>query len=123
MDIIVTIGAGFIRSNLVKNFLDYGEEIVVQDDMHTGSLSNLDHEVATWRLFRPAAMILKQDLKPEAIYHLGTPSSTSMYRRDPFLVAWPLTAIFPSLNWPGSSLQSRFMPLLLRFTAALSLSS
>ena len=87
MSILVTGGAGFIGSNLVENLLASGEEVVVLDNMHTGSLDNLESLNGNLRVIQASCNdILRQDLKPEAIYHLGIPSSSPMYRRDPFLV-------------------------------------
>ena len=37
MSTLVTGGAGFIGSNLVEDLLQAGEDVVVLDNMHTGS--------------------------------------------------------------------------------------
>jgi len=42
MSTLVTGGAGFIGSNLVEELLAAGEDVVVRDNMHTGSPSNLE---------------------------------------------------------------------------------
>jgi len=42
MKVLVTGGAGFIGSNLVRRFLDEGDEVVVLDDLSTGYGHNLD---------------------------------------------------------------------------------
>jgi UDP-glucose 4-epimerase len=85
--ILVTGGAGFIGSNLVENLLASGEEVVVLDNMHTGTLSNLGDLDGSSKVIQASCIdILRQDLKPEAIYHLGIPSSSPMYKKDPFLV-------------------------------------
>lgn len=87
MSILVTGGAGFIGSHLVEDLLASGEEVVVLDNMHTGTLSNLEELDGNLKAIQAGCNdILRQALKPEAIYHLGIPSSSPMYKRDPFLV-------------------------------------
>ena len=43
---LVTGGAGFIGSNIVEELVRMGEEVIVLDDLSTGSSSNLDSFVA-----------------------------------------------------------------------------
>lgn len=87
MSILVTGGAGFIGSNLVENLLSSGEEVIVLDNMHTGSTANLGCLGGYPRVIQASCNDIKgMDLRPEAIYHLGIPSSSPMYKRDPFLV-------------------------------------
>lgn len=45
MRILITGGAGFIGSHLVDHYLALGHEVVVVDDLSTGSLGNLAHHV------------------------------------------------------------------------------
>ena len=87
MSILVTGGAGFIGSNLVEALLKDGEEVVVLDNMHTGSPANLDGLDGSLKLIRANCNDLPGlDLHPEKIYHLGIPSSSPMYKQNPFLV-------------------------------------
>ncbi|NYT02050.1 MAG: NAD-dependent epimerase/dehydratase family protein [Methanosarcinales archaeon] len=87
MSILVTGGAGFIGSNLVEELLSQGKEVVVVDNMDTGSEDNLQDLQGSWELIRADCQeISGMDLNLRAIYHLGIPSSSPMYRRDPFLV-------------------------------------
>ena len=41
MKTVVTGGAGFIGSNLVRKLLDQGREVVIADDFSRGSIQNL----------------------------------------------------------------------------------
>ena len=87
MSILVTGGAGFIGSNLVEALLKNGEEVVVLDNMHTGSPANLDGLDGSLKLIRASCNDLAGlDLQPERIYHLGIPSSSPMYKANPHLV-------------------------------------
>jgi len=87
MSILVTGGAGFIGSNLTEDLLASGEEVVVLDNMHTGSKTNLDDLDGRLKVVQASCnRIPNLDLNPEEIYHLGIPSSSPMYKKDPFLV-------------------------------------
>lgn len=87
LSILVTGGAGFIGSNLVEDLLASGEEVTVLDNMETGSLLNLKDLDGRLNVIEAGcADAYMLDLKPKAIYHLGIPSSSPMYKRDPFLV-------------------------------------
>ena len=87
MSILVTGGAGFIGSNLVEALLRDGEEVVVLDNMHTGSPANLAGLNGSLNLIRSGCNDLPGlELQPEQIYHLGIPSSSPMYKANPLLV-------------------------------------
>lgn len=87
MGTLVTGGAGFIGSNLVENLLASGKEVTVLDNLHTGSLNNLEGFKGTLKVVKAdCADILNLNLEPEEIYHLGIPSSSPMYKKDPLFV-------------------------------------
>src|SRR5262245_43072214 len=46
MRLLITGGAGFIGSHLAEALLDRGHEVVVLDDLSTGSVDNLAHLIA-----------------------------------------------------------------------------
>lgn len=98
MSILVTGGAGFIGSNLVEELLKDGDEVVVLDNMHTGSPINLEGMNGNLKLVQASCNDLPGlDLHPEEIYHLGIPSSSPMYKKNPYLVGEALngfTAVF-----------------------------
>jgi UDP-glucose 4-epimerase len=80
MSTLVTGGAGFIGSNLVEELLASGEDVVVLDNMHTGSLINLEGLEGSLKIIKASCNELPgMDLHPEKIYHLGIPSSSPMY--------------------------------------------
>ena len=86
MDILVTGGAGFIGSNLVEA-LAKEHQITVLDNFHTGSMENLNGLQKKIRVLKGSCNdCLSLDLKPDLIFHLGIPSSSPMYRKNPLLV-------------------------------------
>lgn len=105
MSILVTGGAGFIGSNLTEDLFGVGRRGGFLDNMHTGSKTNLDDlddvEGSSSKL-QPNSRL---DLNPEEIYHLGIPSSSPMYKKDPFLVGEAIngtTAIFELARRTGA---------------------
>ncbi|MCW4020449.1 MAG: NAD-dependent epimerase/dehydratase family protein [Candidatus Bathyarchaeota archaeon] len=85
MEILVTGGCGFIGSNLAERLLKDGHSVTVFDNLHTGNLKNL--EGLDVKFFNEPYSRLPE-LAPEidAIFHIGIPSSTPMYKKDPGLV-------------------------------------
>lgn len=87
MTTLVTGGAGFIGSNLVEDLLASGKEVIVLDNMATGSPGNLANLLGRLSIIQASCNdIPRLDLNPDEIYHLGIPSSSPMYKREPLLV-------------------------------------
>jgi UDP-glucose 4-epimerase len=83
MKVIVTGGAGFIGSKLVKH-LSGSNEVVVLDNLHSGSINNLQGTKARF-VHMDAKEIAKLELEPDLIFHLGM-YSASAYYKDPKLM-------------------------------------
>jgi UDP-glucose 4-epimerase len=85
--ILVTGGAGFIGSNLVEDLLSSGEEVTILDNLNTGSMLNLEGLNGSLKVIKASCLDASSlDLDPSAIYHLGIPSSSPMYKKNPYLV-------------------------------------
>ena len=86
MKALVTGGAGFIGSNLVEALVD-DYEVTILDSLHTGSMDNLKSVQKDIKFIKGSCNnCLDLGLEPEIIFHLGIPSSSPMYKKDPFLV-------------------------------------
>ena len=78
MRILVTGGAGFIGSHLCDRLLADGHEVVVVDNLVTGSIENITHLAGN-----PAFRFIKHDVsnfvfvpgKIDAVVHLASPAS------------------------------------------------
>jgi UDP-glucuronate decarboxylase len=84
MKILITGGAGFLGTNLIKKLLERGDEIVVLDNLMTGKIENLaqfgnkvkfvEHDV-----INPLPELGSFDV----IYNMACPASPPAYQRDP----------------------------------------
>ena len=89
MKYLVTGGAGFIGSNLVKKLVKEKNEVIVLDNLSTGSLENLSSvKDKIDFVLSPVMKILNIEKirNLDGIFHLGIPSTTMIYRNNPFLV-------------------------------------
>lgn len=99
MSLLVTGGAGFIGSNLVEDLLASGEEVVVLDNLSTGSRQNLEGLPGKVKIIEASCLDLpKLEINPDGIYHLGVPSSSPMYKKDPFLVGEAINGMIAVLE-------------------------
>ena len=83
--ILVTGGAGFIGSNLVKNLLRDGHKIIVIDNLTTGSSDNLKAVKKEIKFIRSSVgkvLSIKELKGIDGIFHIGIPSSSPLYKKD-----------------------------------------
>ena len=85
MKVLVTGGAGFIGSNLVRALVERGDEVRVLDNFSTGSrdnLAGLDVEVVEGEL-RSYERVHAAVRGVELVYHLGALGSVPRSVQDP----------------------------------------
>jgi UDP-glucose 4-epimerase len=86
MKALVTGGAGFIGSNLVEALVG-SYEVNVLDNFQTGSMNNLEKVRKDIKVIKGSCNdCLNLGLEPDIIFHLGIPSSSPMYKKNPLLV-------------------------------------
>jgi nucleoside-diphosphate-sugar epimerase len=83
--VLVTGGAGFIGSNLVRALLERGDEVRVLDNFSTGNRANLDGldvDIVEGEL-RSYERVHRAMRKAEVVYHLGALGSVPRSVQDP----------------------------------------
>jgi UDP-glucose 4-epimerase len=92
MRAVVTGGAGFIGSTLVDRLVREGHQVVVVDDLSSGSLANLAAaqaepdravEVAEHDIRDPRTTALIADAAPEVVFHLAAQADVRVSVADP----------------------------------------
>ena len=88
MTVLVTGGAGFIGSNLVRELIALGEHVVAFDDLSTGSARNLEDVSGRLDLVigdvRDASAVRRAARGASAVFHLAALGSVERSIGDPF---------------------------------------
>lgn len=71
MKVLITGGAGFIGSNLVKGYLEKGYEVVVVDNFTTGKIENMNQSATYYEVdvCSPEFLEIVEKEKPDLINH------------------------------------------------------
>ncbi|MBS7625233.1 NAD-dependent epimerase/dehydratase family protein [Candidatus Bathyarchaeota archaeon] len=85
MKVLVTGGCGFIGSHLVERLVKDGHDVIVFDNLNTGNPKNIEG-LGVEFFNEPYEKIGSIAHNINIIFHLGMPSSSPMYKRDPYLV-------------------------------------
>ena len=100
MRILVTGGAGFLGSHIVDRLLDAKHEVVVADNLYTGSKTNIAKHLSN-----PDFEFLRHDvtiplvIEVDGIFNLACPASPIHYQRDP--VQTLKTSVHGAINMLG----------------------
>lgn len=100
MRILVTGGAGFLGSHIVDRLLDAKHDVLVADNLYTGSKSNVSSHLSN-----PNFEFLRHDVttplivEVDGIFNLACPASPIHYQRDP--VQTLKTSVLGAINMLG----------------------
>ena len=96
--VLVTGGAGFVGSHIVDGLLENGHEVLVVDDLSTGTCSNLpaNAEFVDFDVANDGFVSVVKSFGPDVISHLAAQSSVPVSMSDPNLDA--RVNIFGGLN-------------------------
>lgn len=84
MRILVAGGAGFIGSHLVEKLLERKYEVLVLDNLHTGSIENIGHLFSNTKFqFIKGDVSEPHKLSVNGIINLASPASPIHYQLDP----------------------------------------
>ena len=84
--VVVTGGAGFIGSHLTEALLEMGAQVMVIDNLLTGSRDNLAHlrpQFIEADVNQPVESYFPADVVPDLIFHLASPASPPKYQAKP----------------------------------------
>ena len=85
-NVLVTGGAGFIGSNLVRKLIDMGMSVVVVDNLSTGKIENVPETALFYEHDITDVEMLQRIFsahKPEYVFHLAAQASVSRSVREP----------------------------------------
>lgn len=118
MKILVTGGAGFIGSHLVKRLLMEGHSVTVVDNLSTGKLENVPSGAHFYHLDirdkRLSSILIKEN--PQLIYHLAAQTSVPLSVADPAEDA--AVNIMGSINLFHKAVENKVSKIIYSSTAA-----
>jgi UDP-glucuronate decarboxylase len=84
MRILVTGGAGFLGSHLCERLIEQGHEVVIIDNLQTGTMHNVAAFSGNRKVeFRKVSILEPATGHFDQIYNLACPASPPDYQRDP----------------------------------------
>lgn len=89
MKVLVTGGAGYLGSHLVDTFLKRGDEVYVVDNLSTGKIANIQHQIGNPRFHFVNDTILNESLmdrlvaQVDLVYHLAAVVGVKYVVQDP----------------------------------------
>jgi UDP-glucose 4-epimerase len=85
MKVLVTGGAGFIGSHLVKRLVEEGHEVLVVDNLFRGRKENLSEVMDKITFVEADVNDMKVDFSPDVVFHLAAVSQVMIAEEDPEL--------------------------------------
>jgi len=105
--VLVTGGAGFIGSHLVDNLISKNNQVLIVDDLSTGSRRNVNKKSKFIKLsttkYKPLMKIFSE-FKPEYVFHLAANTNVPLSIKDPIFdfqtLAGSLNLLEACRNYP-----------------------
>ena len=89
MKVLVTGGAGFIGSHLVDRLVDRGDDVLIVDDLSTGSRDNVDSgvDLVEMDIADPSSVDVVHRFRPDIVSHWAAQKAVVTSMDDPVLDA------------------------------------
>ena len=90
MKFLVTGGAGFIASHIVDRLVNEGHEVVIVDDLSTGSAENLNPDAKFYKMDirSPELASIFEEERPDYVDHHAAQVLVARSLREPMLDCW-----------------------------------
>ncbi len=98
MKVLVTGGCGFIGSHIAEELAKKGFDVTVLDDLSLGTTDNIK-DLNVKFIKGDSEIVATLDEQYDAILHNGIPSSSPMYKRDPYLVTKAIRGMISVLEY------------------------
>ena len=85
MKILITGGAGFIGSHVVDKLIEQGDEVLIIDDLSTGSEDNINQSAKFIKIDIADDKIseIMKEFQPEVVIHLAAQKNVRVSLEDP----------------------------------------
>lgn len=98
MKVLVTGGCGFIGSHIAEELYKRGFEVYILDDLSLGVAKNVEGMDVKF-IKGTSGDVIHLSERFDAILHNGIPSSSPMYKRDPYLISKTLGDMISILEY------------------------
>jgi len=99
---LVTGGCGFIGSHVAEGLVNRGFTVTVLDDLSLGTVKNIE-ELGVKFVKGDSQEVASMSERFDVLVHIGIPSSSPMYKRNPYLISKAVNGTLSVLEYAKRS--------------------